>query len=110
MLLTRADLDPVKVLTNELSRVGVNFNEKVVSSVAISIKYKGYIKRVSKELEFLEKKEKKVINWVELSENNKISNECRQRIKKIRPKYFSQLRRIDGIRPATIAYIATLID
>ena len=41
-----------------------------------------------------------------ICESPNLSNECKQRIEKIRPETFGQLKRMDGIRPATLAYVA----
>ncbi|MCK5072064.1 MAG: tRNA uridine-5-carboxymethylaminomethyl(34) synthesis enzyme MnmG [Bacteriovoracaceae bacterium] len=106
-LLKRADLDPVYVLKTEINRIGACFNDQVIDTVAITKKYEGYINRAEIEFKRMDKMDRMSIDWKILSENKKISNECRQRIGQIRPKTFSQLRRINGIRPATIAYIAS---
>lgn len=105
-LLKRSKLDPVKVLMDECLNFGAKFKEEVIYSVAISKKYEGYITRASNESKKINRLGKKKINWEELYDSPHISYECRQRIKVIRPELFSQLQRIEGIRPATLAYVA----
>jgi len=107
-LLKRAHLDPVKTLKAELIEKKVEIDYKILKAVAISQKYKGYIDKANIEFENLKKLDEIQINWELLAKNERISNECRQRIIKIMPQNFSQLRRINGIRPATIAYVATI--
>ncbi|OFZ23452.1 MAG: tRNA uridine-5-carboxymethylaminomethyl(34) synthesis enzyme MnmG [Bdellovibrionales bacterium RIFOXYA1_FULL_36_14] len=107
-LLKRAHLDPVKTLLNELNEKKVKIEYKILKAVAISQKYKGYIDKANNEFENLSKLDAIKINWEILGKNERISNECRQRIIKIKPENFSQLRRINGIRPATLAYVATI--
>ena len=46
------------------------------------------------------------IDWEKLSNSKNISNECRMRIKEVRPQNFGQLKNIEGIRPATLAFSA----
>ncbi len=105
-LICRSKLDPVLTLEHELSRFGVKFNERVVYACAISKKYMGYITRANQETEKLRKLDKKLIEWEELYRCENISFECRQRILAVRPETFGQLQRIDGIRPATLAFVA----
>ena len=105
-LLKRAHLDPVETLGKELSNFGIQFLDSSMRSVAISKKYAGYIKRASSETEKLKKLNLKKIKWETLANSSNISHECRVRIKQIRPTSFGQLRQIEGIRPATLAFVA----
>jgi tRNA uridine 5-carboxymethylaminomethyl modification enzyme len=104
-LIRRGQVDPVKTLSKELSIRGVEFSKEVVYTCAISIKYEGYINRSTIENERIYRLGKKKINWESLIKGN-ISTECRERIEEVKPSTFSQLQRIDGIRPATLAYVA----
>ncbi|RLA63136.1 MAG: tRNA uridine-5-carboxymethylaminomethyl(34) synthesis enzyme MnmG [Epsilonproteobacteria bacterium] len=101
-LLKRSKLDPVATLKNEVE----GFLFPVVQAVAISKKYEGYINRANLENQKLVKLGKKKIDWEKIVNSASISNECKQRIKDIRPETFSQAQRIKGIRPATLAFIA----
>jgi tRNA uridine 5-carboxymethylaminomethyl modification enzyme len=102
----RSKLNPVQTLKCELARFGASFMDEVVEAVAISLKYEGYISRATVESEKLNRLSKKIINWKSISANPNVSNECKQRIEQIKPETFSQLQRIDGIRPATLAFVA----
>lgn len=105
-LLKRPDNSPVVVLDRETRRLGISFSLDVVRTVAISVKYEGYIDRAVIEAEKINKLGKKRLNWESLAESKNISFECKLRIKTIRPETFAQLQRIEGIRPATLAYVA----
>jgi tRNA uridine 5-carboxymethylaminomethyl modification enzyme len=105
-LLKRPDNNPVDVLTRETLRLGISFSPDVVRTVAISVKYEGYIDRAVIESEKINRLGKKKLNWETLVESKNISFECKLRIKNIRPETFAQLQRIEGIRPATLAYVA----
>lgn len=105
-LIKRPNLDPVVVLNQELLRANLSFDLRVVTTVAIGIKYEGYINRAKEETDRLAKLSRKSINWKELIESKNISHECRLRIARIRPETFGQLRMMEGIRPATLAYVA----
>ena len=105
-LLRRPNLNPVTVLETESLRMGASFHSDVVRTVAVAAKYEGYIDRAIIESEKINRMSKKKINWEVLTDSKNISFECKLRIKQIRPETFGQLQRIEGIRPATLAYVA----
>ncbi len=105
-LLKRPDNNPIEVLDRESRRLGVAFSLDVVRTIAIATKYEGYIDRAVVESERINRLGRKKINWQELADSKNISFECKLRIKTIRPETFAQLQRIEGIRPATLAYVA----
>lgn len=105
-LLRRPDNNPIIVLERESRRLGIAFSFDVIRTVAIATKYEGYIDRAVVETERINRLGKKKINWEALSESKNISFECKLRIKQIKPETFAQLQRIEGIRPATLAYVA----
>jgi len=105
-LIKRAQLDPIETIQKELDKNGIYFDEKVVRTTAISLKYEGYINRAEVENKKILRLSKKVIDWNNLVSSENISFECKQRIKDIKPETFGQLQRITGIRPATLAYVA----
>ena len=83
--------------------------ESVARSVAIDTKYDGYIKRSNNENLRMKKLDKRQVKWSMLIDSQNISYECRARIEQIKPETFAQLRNIEGIRPATLAYVAGVI-
>lgn len=105
-LLKRPNLNPIDTLKAETLRLGADFNTDVVRTVAISAKYEGYIDRALVESEKINRLSKKKINWELLADSKNISFECKLRIKTIKPETFGQLQRMEGIRPATLAFVA----
>ena len=105
-LLKRPHDDAPGVLACELAQSGLEFEPEVVYTAAIAARYEGHIKRAADQRERFGKLSGKKIDWESIAGSVHISNECRERIKRIRPSTFSALRRIDGIRPATLAYVA----
>lgn len=105
-LLRRPNLNPIEVLREETLRQGALFSEDVLRTVAISSKYEGYIDRAVIESEKINRLSKKKINWEILADSKNISFECKLRIKAIKPETFGQLQRMEGIRPATLAFVA----
>ncbi|MDO9181339.1 MAG: tRNA uridine-5-carboxymethylaminomethyl(34) synthesis enzyme MnmG [Bacteriovorax sp.] len=105
-LLKRPNNSPVDVLERETLRFGISFSSDVIRTVAIAVKYEGYIDRAVIESEKINKLGKKKLNWELLIESKNISFECKLRIKNTKPETFAQLQRIEGIRPATLAYVA----
>ena len=105
-LLKRPDNNPVIVLDRETRILGIAFNIDVVRTVAVAVKYEGYIDRAIVESEKINRLGKKKLNWENLVDSKNISFECKLRIKTVKPETFAQLQRIEGIRPATLAYVA----
>jgi tRNA uridine 5-carboxymethylaminomethyl modification enzyme len=105
-LLKQAWLNPVTTLEKILLFHGMVIDADLVRTVGISKKYEGYIKRSDDQFSKLKKMDSMRINWEEITTSNNISFECRQRIARIRPDTFGQLKLIEGIRPATLAVIA----
>lgn len=105
-LLKRPDNNPITVLACETSRFGVSFSHDVIKTFAVAVKYEGYIDRAALESEKINRLGKKKLDWEKLADSKNISFECKLRIKTNKPETFAQLQRIEGIRPATLAYVA----
>ena len=106
-ILRQSNIDPVGTLESYLTHVGVDCDKRLLRALAISVKYAGYIKRADTHNEKITKLDKKVVSWKELCESENISFECKERIKEVKPDTFGQLRIIRGIRPATLAVVAS---
>jgi len=105
-LLRNSKLDPVELLSEVLTFNKLSFTPSVVKSLAIEVKYEGYLAKSSQKEMSIAKLGSKSVDWFELSSCKSISNECRQRIKESKPKTYFQLKSIQGIRPATLMYVA----
>lgn len=105
-ILKQAWLNPVTTLEKILVHFGLELSYDLVRTVAISKKYDGYIKRSEDQYEKLKKMDSMKINWEEIAASSNISFECKQRIARIKPDTFGQLKLIEGIRPATLAVVA----
>jgi tRNA uridine 5-carboxymethylaminomethyl modification enzyme len=105
-ILRQAWLNPVSALERVLSEYGITLDHDIIRTVAISKKYEGYIKRNEGQNERLKKMDLMKVNWEEIVGSGNISFECKQRITRIRPQTFGQLKLIEGIRPATLAVVA----
>ncbi len=106
-LLRKGTLEPTEVLNFELNNAGILFSREVVNNVAIDKKYEGHICKADSMKGKVEKLDEKRINIKEILKLKNISFECRKRIERLSPETFGQLRRIEGIRPATVAFIAS---
>lgn len=106
-VLRQAWLDPVKTLQRVLDFYGIKLSFKIVAMVAITKKYDGYIKRSESQLEKIKKLDSMKIDWKEIIASGNVSFECKQRIDRIKPETFGQLKLIEGIRPATLAVVAS---
>lgn len=84
----------------------LSFDRFTIKSIAVEIKYEGYIKRSEIEQNRVRKLDKLKIDWREICASDNISFECKQRIEKIKPETFGQLKQMEGIRQATLAAVA----
>lgn len=105
-ILKQAWLNPISALERVLGYHGVKVSLDLIRTVAISKKYDGYIKNFQTQYERLKKMDGMKISWENIIASKNISFECRQRIMKIKPDTFGQLKLIEGIRPATLAVVA----
>ncbi|WP_408098336.1 tRNA uridine-5-carboxymethylaminomethyl(34) synthesis enzyme MnmG [Peredibacter sp. HCB2-198] len=105
-ILRQAWLNPISTLETILSHYGLTLSYDLIRTVAISKKYDGYIKRSEDQFEKLKKMDNMRIDWEAITASSNISFECKQRIARIKPDTFGQLKLIEGIRPATLAVVA----
>jgi tRNA uridine 5-carboxymethylaminomethyl modification enzyme len=105
-ILRQAWLNPIHALERVLSLYELKVSYDLIRTVAISKKYEGYIKRSESQYEKLKKMHEMKIDWMAISTSGNISFECKQRIERIKPETFGQLKLIEGIRPATLAVVA----
>ena len=106
-LIKNAKENPVNVLHGTLKNGGLSFQDEVIETVAIGEIYQGYIARSERQLRQQRKLDKIYLNMNFLLNSHNISFECKQRIKEKAPETFGQLRKIEGIRPATLAYVSS---
>ena len=105
-LMRTPGVEVTSALKKSINNLGVDVPHDVAHTVAIELKYEGYITKNNKQYERQKKLGSKQINWQLLVDSKNISFECKQRIKTTMPETFSQLKNIEGIRPATLAYVS----
>jgi tRNA uridine 5-carboxymethylaminomethyl modification enzyme len=85
-------------------------NEKLTEQLQIEIKYEGYIARQTKEISyFLENELKRIPENFDYDKLNSISNEGREKLKKIRPASLGQASRISGVSAADVSVISVYL-
>lgn len=100
-------LDPIGALSDYLIYSGFVVPHGTIRAVAISKKYDGYITRSTEQYSKLKKLDQMPISWEKIVNSGNVSFECKQRIKTIQPSTFGQLKMMEGIRPATLAVVAS---
>ncbi len=84
---------------------------EVIEQININLKYEGYIKRQSQQVEHFKKLENKKIpsdiNY-DLVEN--IRKEARQKLSNVRPENIGQASRISGVSPADVSVLMIYIE
>lgn len=105
-VLKQSKINPINTLLAYFKHLGLSYPVSLVRCLAISKKYEGYIAKADEQYRKVSKLDKIKLDWENLVASSNISFECKQRIKKIKPETFEQLKLIDGIRPATLAVVA----
>jgi tRNA uridine 5-carboxymethylaminomethyl modification enzyme len=105
-LLKQAWINPVEVLLDVTSHFKLQIPYDICRSVAISVKYDGYITRSQNHTDKIKRMDNMRVDWEKICSSTNISFECKQRIQRIKPQTFGQIKLIEGIRPATLAVIA----
>ncbi len=106
-ILKLAWLDPVDVLSFVLEKEKISVNWDVLNTCAISAKYEGYIERANQQYMKMAKLDTKKLDLPLILASDNVSFECKRRIEKISPETFGQLKRINGLRAASLAVIAS---
>lgn len=106
-IVKRADLNPIKVLTDYFFHNGINASARLTTALAVSMKYEGYINKAIEQNAKINKVGEKKIDLNRILNSENISFECKQRIMKIEPENMAQLKLIEGVRPATLAVVAS---
>ena len=99
---------PELSLSNLLSIVprGTKWDEDVVTSVEIAIKYAGYIEREKLQAEKNNRLEYiRIPAGFDFSSLTGLSIECRQKLAKYKPETIAQASRISGVSPADISVL-----
>ncbi|MBP5720066.1 MAG: tRNA uridine-5-carboxymethylaminomethyl(34) synthesis enzyme MnmG, partial [Bacteroidales bacterium] len=82
------------------------FNEKVIESVEINLKYKGYIQRERQQVEKLRRLEDlEIPEGFDFDRISGLTIECRQKFKHYVPRTIGQASRISGVSPADISVL-----
>ena len=105
-LLLRQSNHSTEQLEHILKEKKVAFNSSVLRALVITKKYETFINKNLEQYEKVEKLENQKIDWKKLLVSTNISYECKERIKIVKPERFKELKIIQGIRPATLAYVA----
>ena len=79
--------------------------------VEIMIKYDGYLKRQSAQVEQAGKLDKfRIPDDIDYMAIEHISSETKEKLDKIRPKTLAQASRIGGVKPADISVLLVLLE
>jgi tRNA uridine 5-carboxymethylaminomethyl modification enzyme len=88
-----------------LGLINEPLEEEILQILEIELKYEGYIRRQSSEIDRVQQYEHLRIDHLDFTAIRGLSNEVRQKLAVIRPYTLAQASRMDGITPAAIALI-----
>lgn len=98
----------------DLSKMKQDFpalSEEVVEQVEVQIKYQGYIKRQTEQVErFRKLEDKKIPNWINYEDIMGLSTEAKQKLQKLRPFSVGQASRISGVSPADVSVLLVYME
>lgn len=99
----------IKELNEEAREI--NLSREIYEQVEIMIKYDGYLKRQTAQVEQAGKLDKyKIPDDIDYMSINHISSETKEKLNKIRPKTLAQASRIGGVKPADISVLMVLLE
>lgn len=99
-------LQEINAETKEL-----NLSRDIYEQVEIMIKYDGYLKRQTLQVEQAGKLDKyKIPEDIDYMAIEHISSETKEKLDKIRPKTLAQASRIGGVKPADISVLMVLLE
>ena len=82
------------------------YTTEELEQVEIILKYEGYIKKIKKEAERMQKLEyKKIPEDIDYDKIINIASEARQKLKEVRPTSLGQAMRISGVNPSDISIL-----
>lgn len=100
-------LQTIELLDNESK----NIDKKVCEQVEIEIKYEGYIKKQSEQVEkFLRMEEKAIDANIDYNAIVNLRLEAREKLNKIRPASLGQASRILGVSPSDISVLMIYME
>lgn len=100
-VLKRPEINIYELIPNDL------YENDVIEQVSLYVKYEGYINKMLKEVEKLNKLEKKQIpSDIDYDNVLNLASEAREKLKKIRPSTIAQASRISGVNPTDISILA----
>lgn len=90
--------------------ITLNYDKEILEEAEIEIKYEGYIAKVYKEAEKMQKLEEKLIpKDIDYNDILNLANEARQKLSQIRPFSIGQATRISGVNPSDIAILSVYL-
>ncbi len=96
---------------NEIVDDFKEYNNIVLESVDINVKYEGYITKAIKHVENVEKLDNKAIpKDINFNNIKNLSLEAREKLEKIKPQTIGQASRISGVNPADISILLIYLE
>ena len=118
-LIRRPELDYESVAIIDTERNAViesdlyrnNISKEVIDQINIEIKYDGYIKRQTSQVEHFKKLEgRRIPDNIDYDDVKNLRKEARQKLNDIRPENIGQASRISGVSPADISVLLIYLN
>lgn len=107
-MLKRSNIDAFKI--NDKFGIFKNFSYEIINEMNIIVKYEGYLKQQSEEIEKFKKHEETLIpKDFDYRKYHGLRLEAIEKLEQIKPLNLGQASRISGVSPADIAVLSVLI-
>src|SRR5699024_10916819 len=86
-------------------------NDEMKEQVEIQIKYEGYIKKASEQVDRMKKMEdKKIPENIDYNAISGIASEAKEKLKEVRPLSVGQASRVSGVNPSDVSILLVYIE
>lgn len=102
----KQSINPVDFLLKFFKEKGLVLPFHLIKTLAIDVKYEGYISKDLQKNSKIQSLMTKRLNLDAIMNSENVSFECKQRILKTKPQTMRHLKEIEGIRQASVVFIA----
>ena len=107
-MIKRNNIDAFKI--NDYLHVFDGFNFDIINEMNIMVKYEGYLKQQTEEIEKFKKNENMIIpKELDYKQYHGLRLEAVEKLEQIKPLNIGQASRISGVSPADIAVLSVLV-
>ncbi|MDX1685206.1 MAG: tRNA uridine-5-carboxymethylaminomethyl(34) synthesis enzyme MnmG [Saprospiraceae bacterium] len=106
LLRPNIDLNGLRTVVSQLDTFLSDYDQEIVESAEIKMKYAGYIRREQEQVDRLNRLESvRIYNDLDYHSLSALSAEAREKLTRIRPETIGQASRISGVSPSDVSVL-----